>query len=283
MSKIHLCTYGSNRFEYSRWRLAKEAEETGWFDHIHVYGKEDIGEFGRSIDGPGAGYWWWKSEIQKMTMDKMQDGDVMVYLDAGCYLNKAGEKEFNRYISIAHSNEIGAVFFGGSPESEKHYTKRDTLVLMGCDDSIYLDSQQIASGLYIVVKNKNTIDLVDNFVKASRIDHLLNDDPSLNPEYPEFISHGFKHRHDQSVFSLTVKKLFNDKNIDIIKLDHMEDDDNIYRYHMETTSIEEYFAGIIDIFPDIRFPIITSRIDDIKLFRKIAIPDLGRKYEIKRN
>ena len=59
MSKIHLCTYGSHRFEYSRWRLAKEADDTGWFDHIHVYGKEHIGQFGRSIEGTGAGFWWW--------------------------------------------------------------------------------------------------------------------------------------------------------------------------------------------------------------------------------
>jgi hypothetical protein len=283
MSKIHLCTYGSHRFEYSRWRLAKEAEETGWFDNIHVYGKEHIGQFGRSVEGTGAGFWWWKSEIQKMTMDKMQDGDIMVYVDAGCYLNKAGEKEFKRYISLAQSNEIGAVFFNGSPESEKYYTKRDTLILMGCDDPIYIDSQQIASGLYIVVKNKNTIELVDNFVKASRIDHLLNIDPSLNSEYPEFILHGSNHRHDQSVFSLTVKKLFNDKSIDIITLDHTEHDDNIYRYHMEITSVEKYFAGVIDILTDIRFPIITARIDDTKLFGKIATQDYIGKYEIKRS
>lgn len=271
MSKIHLCTYGSGRFEYSRWRLAKEAKETGWFDQIHVYGEEDIGKFGRSIKGPGAGFWWWKSEIQKITMEKIQDGDIMVYLDAGCYLNKAGEKEFKHYISTAQTNDIGAVFFNGSPDAEKYYTKRDTLILMGCDNHTYMDTAQIASGLYIAVKNKNILELVDNFVKASRIDHLINDNPSLNFEYPEFILNGCKHRHDQSVFSLTVKKLFKDKNINIITLNHMTDDDNIHRYHMETTRVEEYFTGITDNLSDIRFPIITARIDDIKLFSKITI------------
>ena len=52
---------------------------------------------------------------------------------------------------------------------------------------------------------------------------------------------------------------------------------------METTRVEEYFAGVIDILTDIRFPIITARIDDTKLFGKIATQDYIGKYEIKRS
>lgn len=272
--KIHFCTYGSDRFEYSRWRLAKEAEESGWFDHIHIYGEHHIRHFNRPLKWPVAGYWWWKSEIQKMTFDKMNDGDIMVYLDAGCYINKYGKNIFDEYISLVKTNETGAYFIAGSNVPESYNTKRDTLILLGCDEPKYYNTNQIGSGFFMAVKNKKTEELVENFVKASRIIHLLNQDLSFNPEYSEFINNGFKHRHDQSVFSLLVKKTFEGKNLDINNVDFITVDDIKYFHYDEVNKVNEYFQGKITSLTDLKFPIIFARIDDIVMVQKISVSDM---------
>ena len=41
----------------------------------------------------GFGYWSWKPEIIKQTLsDKWNDGDQLLYLDAGCNLNRSWQK-----------------------------------------------------------------------------------------------------------------------------------------------------------------------------------------------
>jgi len=41
----------------------------------------------------GFGYWIWKSYLIMKTMEKMEENDVLLYLDAGCEINMS-EKEF---------------------------------------------------------------------------------------------------------------------------------------------------------------------------------------------
>lgn len=34
----------------------------------------------------GAGYWVWKPKIVQITLEKMNDGDLLLYADTGCEL-----------------------------------------------------------------------------------------------------------------------------------------------------------------------------------------------------
>ena len=236
--KIYLVTFGALTFEKTRWRLANQAKETGWFDNIFVYGEEDIKHFNKSIYGMrGAGYWWWKPCITLMALDQIENDSILLYLDAGCSLNIKGANRFYDYVNLCESSP-GFVGFGGKPTEfagDRHYTKRDVLKLLDCDYPKYLDTGQIGSGIYFVKKNDFGINLITEFKQLCNIQHMINDEPSFNEEYSDFI----EHRHDQSVLSLLVKKRnLNDYLIDMIELNHTIDIE--LKYPIQATRLVDF-------------------------------------------
>ena len=48
----------------------------------------------------GAGFWIWKHQIIKQQLEKVNDGDIVVYSDAGSSLNLNAGNKFNEYIRI---------------------------------------------------------------------------------------------------------------------------------------------------------------------------------------
>ena len=91
---IHFITYGNYKFAQAKNRLLKEAEEFGEFKTIKGYGPEDLPrEFLKNYSeilqlSRGGGYWIWRPIILKAKLEAMNDGEFLIYLDAGCKLNK---------------------------------------------------------------------------------------------------------------------------------------------------------------------------------------------------
>jgi hypothetical protein len=60
---IHLITYGDEKYTHSKLRLYNEANTTGWFDTITLYGPEDLDndfkdKFKNILqESRGGGYW----------------------------------------------------------------------------------------------------------------------------------------------------------------------------------------------------------------------------------
>ena len=85
---------------------------------------------------------------------------------------------------------------------EKTHTKRDLFLFMNCDSLKYTHTFQIAGGIFFIRKNKFGKDMMDEFGYLCGIDHLVNNDPSIEKNYG-----GFKqHSNDQSILSLIAKK-----------------------------------------------------------------------------
>ena len=40
--RVHFITYGNNAYRNSKSRLGKQAENTGWFNTVNLYGPEDL-------------------------------------------------------------------------------------------------------------------------------------------------------------------------------------------------------------------------------------------------
>lgn len=59
----------------------------------------------------GYGYWRWKSYVVSKQFSKLDDGDVLVYADAGCNFNPNGIDRLKEYIDMAKSSESGIVAF----------------------------------------------------------------------------------------------------------------------------------------------------------------------------
>jgi len=253
MSKVHFVTFGcDNWFRLSRQRLAKEAADSGWFDKIFVYEPKNLSDYNRSFPGRGAGHWWWKATVQSLALSQIDDGDLLLYMDAGFYINKYAKNAFDQYVDIVNNN-AGLLTFS-TPSIEKNWTKRDLFKLLDCDTIEYTDSTQIGSGLVLYKKNDASIKFLQEYQAVSFINHAMDDHPSYNENYSGFI----EHRHDQSVFGLLLKKLYKNRDIALIDghaVDYFNEVELVKKWMMDKTT-----TGI----ENLKYPFLSARINDMK-------------------
>lgn len=99
---IYFLSFATTNMAPSLRRIGKEARESGFFDKIYLYNEKNLDwQFRKSHrqyfrDYPrGYGYWIWKSYlISKIMREKMHEGDILVYLDAGCEIKSSGKNVF---------------------------------------------------------------------------------------------------------------------------------------------------------------------------------------------
>lgn len=88
MSNKIFVTYGDMGFEQAKAKIVAEANRTNEFHKIYSYSREDLSSVLLSSDvikvKRGGGLWSWKPDIILSTMENNNDGDIIVYCDAGC-------------------------------------------------------------------------------------------------------------------------------------------------------------------------------------------------------
>lgn len=115
--RLVLCSFGDSRYGASRERLQEQAEDFDLFDAIHLYNEYDLPtsfreDFNEQLraDVRGFGYWVWKPRVILETLSKMDDGDVLLYVDMGCHLNSRGKERLLEYWQEVKRNESGFWF-----------------------------------------------------------------------------------------------------------------------------------------------------------------------------
>jgi hypothetical protein len=208
---IHFITYGNYKFVNSKKRICEEARSVGWFDTITSYGPEDLdldfqNKFKDMLLRPrGGGYWIWKPYIIKKHLEKIKDDDILIYLDAGCTISPKGADRFKEYIEMINNSDRGCISFQLGTY-EKLWTNKEIFDYFNVDingDIAY--SSQIMSGIIVLKKNTNCINIIDLWLKTVHDNPILfTDDYNNNPcnrgrdEYIET-------RHDQSILSIISK------------------------------------------------------------------------------
>lgn len=200
---VSFVSFANSRYA-SQERIKREAEEMRFFNHIYV-GDEHMLEtwyykkYKDRWSERGYGYWQWKPYIIRRVMDRMEDGDYLVYADAGCTLNPRGIPRLKEYLQMVTDNPCGVLGFDQNFR-EAEWTKADLFDYFGVlGDPKYMDHGQVA-GTCIILQKKNTSQrLIDEWHYIMHFHHdLATDSPSKLPNDPNFQ----EHRHDQSVFSL---------------------------------------------------------------------------------
>lgn len=220
MKKI-LCTFGNTLLAPGFPYFLKNAEAMNVFDEIYTYTEKDFSKDFRKKWGrylypysKGYGYWCWKPPLIKKTLDAMDEGDILLYTDVGCYLNPNGKERLAEYYSIVENSQTGMLGFrsqevsvNGMPEGlrfENEWTKGDVFDYFGVrnDKEITYSTQYEATAVFIR-KNPVSMAFVDEWVNVIDNDFsLITDDPSRSPNLE-----GFKeNRHDQSIYSMLAKK-----------------------------------------------------------------------------
>ena len=201
---VYFVSFADSKYKATLERIKNEANI---FKHVFTYDENtcDISKNKKFIEENskrGYGYWIWKPQIIRDTLEKIPDGSYLVYADAGCTIQKNAIFKVNDILSKI--DEKGLVAFKWRKnEPECMWSKMDTI------QKIYpeaVDDERpslIATYIYFK-KNENSLKFVNEWLTLCESDnyHHIDDSPSNEPNCDLFI----EHRHDQSIFSLLCHK-----------------------------------------------------------------------------
>jgi hypothetical protein len=207
---IHFITYGNHNYTNAKKRICEEARSVGWFDTITSYGPEDLdlefqNKFKDILKLPrGGGYWIWKPYIINKHLQMIKDDDILIYLDAGCYINPKGFERFKEYIEMLKNSEEACISFQMNHHIEKKWTTQEIFECFNIhsDSKDILESGQIIATVKMFKKCANSINIVSAWLNALHANPLLfTDHYNKNKQCEMFIDN----RHDQSICSVLCK------------------------------------------------------------------------------
>jgi hypothetical protein len=221
--KIYLITYGSGKFKYSSKRVSKEAESLGFFSKVFVFSESDLPLSIKSsplfYNNKGGGFWLWKPYIIDKVLNEIEEGDIVVYSDAGNELfnsDKWGEYFIlmKNYDSIFFQYKENFNYGWNKFNSEyndspklKFWTKSSTVNHfreLFSSDNDWLEKNKILAGLIFIKKTKNTQDLIKEWLTNMLFfPHIVCD--LFENEKINQIEGFSQNRHDQSILSALVR------------------------------------------------------------------------------
>jgi hypothetical protein len=146
----------------------------------------------------GFGYWIWKPQIILQNILQLDEGDILVYCDSGFTIQN-NSKRVIEYYNMLINSKSGILSFNIN-FIEKEWNKSDLIKILD-PNKIHIDDNQICSGVFMIKKCQNSMNMILEWSRLSQIYHCLDDSPSFIPNEVGFQ----EHRHDQSIFSLLCK------------------------------------------------------------------------------
>lgn len=201
---VTVVNYADKTFTQSQKLNTKTALKVGRVKKVISYTPIDIDEefYAKNkaiLDKKrGGGYWLWKPYVIKKALSEIQDGEYLFYCDSGSVFVNAIDhliSSFDKKFDLMPF-EMQLI--------EKHWTKRDCFQIMRCDELEMVESKQIQATFVLLKKTDFSMFFLDEWLKFAQDSRVLTDiDNQLGlPNHEGFIDH----RHDQSIFSLLIKK-----------------------------------------------------------------------------
>jgi hypothetical protein len=233
--RIQAITWAVNNrgkdFEGAALRLKDQANKANIFDDFKIYNepefiadKEFWGEYSNFVlTNPYYGFYIAHPYLCNKHIQKMNEGDVLIYIDSGCEVNcyikqRHIDRMFNYMLKKLDKDLIYTPY---TSQPEIHYTKMDTIHHFGFEkyiDSIDEDLQKsnylqrtnpLAAGqiqtTYVIFKvTAETKRICSEWWNTCLVNDMfhLKETPSVRPEHKYFK----EHRWEQSIFSLLCKK-----------------------------------------------------------------------------
>jgi len=199
---LYFCLYSNEKFKKPRESLSNLAEKKGIFKGIFEYDRrwlektefyQDNTEVLGDINSKGDGWCLWKPYVILESLKNINDGDVLLYMDASDTFFGKIEEYLRTYFLY---NDILLVKGGNQ---NKVYTKRDTFYYMGCDTEAYWNSEQVEAGIIAIKKSTNIIKLMEEYLGHCKDPRIIKDGDNIsgNSNFSEFK----EHKYDQSVLT----------------------------------------------------------------------------------
>ena len=222
----HLVTYCSNEFVTTKKRVLNQATRFGQFSTINQWMSEDLPQkfrdYFEAALGPNIKSFVWKPYIITETYKRVNQGDVIVYMDSGCMINcsKQGIKRFNEYVEMLKFSDYGCLSFQFTQHKdmpkenrlncpytvEQVTTVREIFEYFNTvDDPDITDTGQLIATTIILKKCDHGEFLLNCWLQAAYDDYKLFTDDYVENNKNNPLHCGVN-RHDQSVFSVIRKK-----------------------------------------------------------------------------
>lgn len=208
MRYIAIC-FADKTFEKSAERYVQELKSKNFFDEVLKYSPEDFDDNFKIAhqdfikkNKKGYGYYIWKPYVILKALKSIQEGDILVYGDAGNDIPGSKERcliEFNKVLSIKKGVKLIASKQGWAIR----WIKTDLYFAMGWTSIFYSFKRMVEAGRVVMQKNDETIKFMEEWLHYATVDyHNIDDSESRLFNLPFFI----EHRNDQSIFTLLFHK-----------------------------------------------------------------------------
>ena len=197
---------------FSLKRIGRQARRLGIFDDVILYTPADVPEYVKASPlfafPRGAGYWCWKPALIQETLQRFENGTVVVYVDAGCTLRKSPEWD-RLFEKMSEYDTICFQYAESQPQWEqwgarsariKYWTKKKTLdfVKEHFDNPEVGELCQIMGGVLFMKGQDNAVLKAWNDLIFSRHDLIVDPTPEEMADQEPFFA---GHRHDQSILT----------------------------------------------------------------------------------
>jgi hypothetical protein len=184
-------------------RLRRQAEAFRLIHQVEIFGSEDLDEpyfktFGKVLDQfpQGYGLWSWKPYLVSRELSKLQEGDILIYVDVGTEVNQRGLDKFCKYLDHISINKN--LFFSVGLQ-HRFFTKQSPELLT--PENFFRN--QVVGGVFMLQACSSSQTLVNKWLELCQLNEseLLKDHVGT----PEATMPGFvAHRHDQAVLAKVV-------------------------------------------------------------------------------
>lgn len=146
----------------------------------------------------GYGYCIWKPYIILEELNKLNDEDILIYIDSTDLPTHNFFTYINNYFI---DNDLLLINRG---YNNGQWTKRDCFVFMDCDEDKYYKHIQLEAGVIALKKNSFNIKLIEDWLLYCKNENILVDKPNISGK--ENIFNYKEHRYDQSILTnLSIK------------------------------------------------------------------------------
>lgn len=201
---VHLITFGGGSADYraAAKRVETQALEFPDIGTAKAYTDQNLpaefyDTFGNvTQDHPkGFGLWLWKPFLILHALQRLNDNDILLYVDSGCEMNKYGSTRFSQYLSDASRHDALLFELG-----HKHWRWTKSHPSLTGNTAHRSRNQLVATGIFLK-KTPENIAFVQAWLDLCCADDFaaLQDPLPHEPQVEGFIAH----RHDQSCLSAT--------------------------------------------------------------------------------
>jgi hypothetical protein len=150
----------------------------------------------------GGGYWLWKPYIINETLKKINDNDIVFYLDSKYYFM---EDFTELYLNYMENNDL--LVWKNKPNNPiwhmKNWCKMDVILKYDMFKKIFDENaEECWGGALVIKKNENTIKYMKEWLDMCCIYQDITDAQSKQENSSLFC----EHRHDQTLLSIILYK-----------------------------------------------------------------------------